>query len=108
MSDETPPLLIEIQWHAPDLMYAAALWRDGEPWFLDGALVGMAASRVGAVDELIAAARHLVIEGENYLTEGQIPLADRQWLFRLLDPGDTTDDMYAALRQAEARQGENQ
>jgi hypothetical protein len=102
---DRPPLLIEIQWHAPDLMYAAALWRNGKPWLLDGALVGMAASRVGAVDELLGAARQLVIHGENYLTDGLVPLADRQWLFRLLDPGDTTDDMYVALRQAEAREG---
>jgi hypothetical protein len=32
--------------HSPDCMWAAVLVRDGEPWFLDGALVGMGAALV--------------------------------------------------------------
>jgi hypothetical protein len=92
---------VEIQWHAPDLVYAAALLRDGQPWILGGALVGMGGTPGAAVDDLAGIGRHLVIEGENMLTGGPISLADREWLFNLLDPGpDLNDDMYAALQAA--------
>jgi hypothetical protein len=95
-----PPFAVEIQWHSPDAVWAAAFIRDGKAWYLDGALVGMSAVREGAVTDLIAAARHLVINGENYLTGGPILLADRDWLFEVLDQGPSDDEMYAAIRAA--------
>jgi hypothetical protein len=99
-----PDIDVKLQWHSPDLAWAAVFMRDGEPWYLDGALVGMVESTPGdAVTELLAIAQHLVITGENFLTEGQIALADRIWLFKLLDvaQGGTVDDeMYSAIRAA--------
>jgi hypothetical protein len=35
-------MIVEIQYHSPDGVYAAGFLRDGEPWILDGACVGMA------------------------------------------------------------------
>jgi hypothetical protein len=95
--------VIEIQWHAPDMAFAAGFLRDGQPWILDGALVGMGATRGAAVDDLTSLARELVRTGENCLSDGQVlPLTDRRWLFDQIDPGpDLNDDLYAAMRHAE-------
>jgi hypothetical protein len=84
-------------------MWAAVFVRDGEPWYLNGALVGMESSPPLAVAELLDLAQHLVIHGANFLTEGQIPLEDRIWLFKLLDMAVDSDDnqkMYIAVREA--------
>ena len=92
---------VKIQWHQPDEVFAAVFVRDGEPWFLDGALVGLHVAPGGAVSELIGIAKHLVIEGENFLSDGPIAIEYRVWLFRLLDQGSlASDEMYAAVRKA--------
>jgi hypothetical protein len=94
---------IRIEWHSPDQIYAAVFMRDGEPWYLEGALVGMDSPPGRAVDDLVELAQYLVIHGYNALTEVDVPLDDRKWLFKLLDDGgdwDTTQTMYTALRDA--------
>jgi hypothetical protein len=91
---------IKVQWHSPDLVWAAVLVRDGEPWFLNGALVGLHANISGAVAELLGLMKHLIIHGENFLTEGEIPLEDRIWMFKLLDGGigdEENSEMYLAI-----------
>lgn len=94
-------LVVRIQWHSPDLAFAAGLVRDGEPWILDGALVGMGWTPGEAVSELVGAARYLVIHGKNYMTREPLSLADREWLFSLLDNDpDQEDEMYAAIAAA--------
>ena len=97
-----PEFTVQVQWHAPDQVFAAAFVRDGQPWFLGGALVGMGSTRGAAVDNLVGTARHLVIHGENYLTSQPLSLPDREWLFSLLDHGDSDVQMYAALQAARA------
>lgn len=92
---------IKLQWHSPDEVFAAVLMRDGEPWFLNGALVGMSGDPGDAVAEVIEQAIHLVTHGESFLIEGEIELPDRIWLFKLLDQGSlASDEMYAAVREA--------
>lgn len=107
-ADLTTPtdLVVRIQWHAPDFQFAAGLVRDGKPWILDGALVGMGYTPGQAVTELVGAARHLVIHGQNYLHPEPLPLADREWLFSLLDTDpDPGDPMYAAIAVARRARG---
>ena len=102
-------LVVEIQYHSPDQAFCAGLLRDGEPWILDGALTGMHTTSAGAVENLIDTARYLVIHGENGWTETPLSLADREWLFSLLDiPAlDPDGEMYAAIQAArEAAQKE--
>lgn len=97
---------IKIQWHSPDQMFAAVLVRDGKEWYLDGALVGMGSMPDKAVAELLELARYLVIEGENFLTDGPLSLEDRIWLFKVLDQGALAngDRMYVAIREANGGQ----
>jgi hypothetical protein len=93
---------IQLQWHSPDQCFAAVLMRDGEAWYLGGALVGMGAPGE-AVDNLLDQAFHLVVVGENFLTEDPISLEDRLWLFKLLDgriDSKVNDEMYQAVRAA--------
>ena len=93
---------IRIQWHQPDEVWCAVLMRDGEPWFLDGGLVGMDVSRERAVTSLIEQAEWLVIKGGNSLTE-DLSLEDRIWIFEKLDYGDRHEinqKMYEELRYA--------
>jgi hypothetical protein len=78
---------ISIQWHSPDAMWAAVFLRDGEPWHLDGALVGLGGTIPKAVDDLLRIADYLVRHGANFLTNGMITDDDRNWLYRLLDQG---------------------
>lgn len=95
---------IKIQWHTSDTAWVAVFMRDGEPWYLDGALVGMGFTIDEAVAELIGIAHGLVVTGENFLTESVITLEDRTWLFKLLDRGNEVDKIqarYEAIRQAE-------
>lgn len=92
--------VVKVEWHSPDAAFAAVFLRDGKPWFLNGALVGMGSTRATAIDDLCGIARHLVIEGSNFLTEGELLLADREWLFRVLAPAD--DEMCAAMRVFQA------
>lgn len=99
MSDENH-LLVRVEWHQPDASWSAVLLREGRPWFLDGALVGMGDTPGEAVENLVELAKHLVIHGENFLIDWPLSLADREWLFRLLEPGDENDEMYGALRAA--------
>jgi hypothetical protein len=92
-----------VEWHLPDQVFAATFVRDGEPWHLDGALVGMGRSPELAVADLLGLADYLVLHGENFLTDGPIPLADRRWLFELLDQGNDTAAIqarYVAIRAA--------
>jgi hypothetical protein len=100
---EQAEFTVQVQWHSPDRVYAAGFLRDGEPWILDGALVGMGSSRSAAVAELEAAARHLALRGGNFMTGGQIEPADREWLFAMLAAGpfdEELDDARAAARKA--------
>jgi hypothetical protein len=103
---------IRIEWHAPDSCFAATFLRPvashqgrpvTEPWYLEGALVGMGMTRDLAVADLIGIADLLVLQGENFLSDGQISLEDRQWLFKLLDEGndwEKTQARYEAMRSA--------
>jgi hypothetical protein len=94
-------ITVQVDWHSPDQAFTAVLIRDGQPWFLGGALVGMGITPGKAVDNLAGAARHLVIHGQNYLTRGPLSLADREWLYALLDPGlEQDDEMHTAIRAA--------
>lgn len=96
-----PDIDVKIQWHSPDSVFAAVLVRDGEPWYLNGALVGMSGDPGDAVAELIEQAIHMVTTGESFLIEGQIEPEDRIWLFKLMDQGSlSNEEMYAAIRQA--------
>ena len=97
---------LHVDWSGNDGAYAAVFIRDGQPWWLDGALVGMDTTPGGAVTQLLALARHLVMEGSNYLMEGRVLSAkDRRWLFDLTDVGVSDDLAYAAVRKAEAEEG---
>lgn len=92
-----------IQWHAPDLMFTAVFVRGGEPWYLDGALVGMATTADQALTDLLDNADWLVREGESFLTNGPISEDDRAWLFELLDKGNDIKAIqarYVAMRVA--------
>jgi hypothetical protein len=96
-----PDIDVKLQWHSPDSVFAAVLVRDGEPWYLDGALVGLSGDPGDAVAELIEQAIHMVTTGESFLTDGEIELGDRIWLFKLMDQGSlANDEMYAAIRAA--------
>ena len=97
-----PEFTVQVEWDAAEQMFAAAFLRDGQPWFLNGALVGMGSTRGAAVDNLADAARYLVTRGENYLTSQPLPLPDREWLFSVLDHGDANIEMHAALQAARA------
>jgi hypothetical protein len=97
---ERADLTVSVGWSQDDLSFAAVLLRDGKPWYLNGALVGMGSTREAALTDLLGIARHLVMHGENFLLPGLLPLADREWLFSLLDSGPSDDEMYAALRTA--------
>lgn len=103
---------IHIQYHSPDQAFAAVFVRDGEPWYLDGALVGMDSTPAEAVQSLLDIAEYLVVHGENFLVEhGEnflvdvtLPLGDRKWLFSLFDhwgDPDAVQEMYEAIRRAE-------
>ena len=96
-----PDFTVKVEFHSPDAVFVAGFLRDGEPWILNGALVGMGGTREEAVTSLTGIARYLVLNGENFLTDAQLPLADRQWLFAVLDQGPLDDEMYAALRAAQ-------
>lgn len=89
---------IRIQWHSTDSVWAAVFLRDGEPWFLEGALVGMGSTRGEAVTDLCEIAKYLVTHGANFLSEYMVSVEDRVWLFDKLDFGDTDDEMYKAIR----------
>jgi hypothetical protein len=89
---------IRIQFHSPDGDYVAVFLRDGAEWYLNGALVGTGWTRHEAVEDLIELARHLVIHGFNFLTDGIVSNDDRAWLFDKLDWGDSDDEMYRAIR----------
>jgi hypothetical protein len=89
---------VEIEWSAGDQAFACALQRDGKPWFLGGALVGMGSTPGSAVTELTGAIRYLVIHGENYLTKTPLAFPDRAWLASLIDPLALDDEMFSALR----------
>ena len=98
---------IKIQWHSPESCFAAVLVRDGEPWYLNGALVGMSSTPSDAAKELLEQAGFLVENGENFLMAGaEISLEDRLWLFKLLDMGGDTDAIqrrYEAMRAVVGR-----
>jgi hypothetical protein len=98
---------LRIEWHSPDQHWVAVFLRDGEPWFLNGAMVGFGVEPGDAVADLMGIARHLVIHGENFLTDAPLGLDDRKWLFSKIELADRayTDEMYLAIRQAEAAPG---
>lgn len=94
---------IKIQWHSPDSMWAAVFMRDGEPWYLDGVLVGMGSTPDAAVEDLLHIADHLILFGENFLSNGQISHDARRWLFSLMDRGNdhgAVERRHAAMREA--------
>jgi hypothetical protein len=82
---------VRIQWHEPAARFAAVLLRDGQPWPLRGALVGMGTTRDAAVADLAGIGRHLVVHGANELSGGPIGAEDRQWLACVLDSGAAMD-----------------
>jgi hypothetical protein len=92
---------IKLAWSSDDSAWCAVLVRDGEPWYLDGACVGMGRSPGEAVDDLLGIAGYLVEHGQNALTPGIDP-DDRDWLFRLLDQGTAAavQARYEAMRRA--------
>lgn len=94
---------LRMEWSGDDGCWAAVLIRDGKPWWLDGALVGMGSTPPKALEELLGVARHLVVEGSNFLRQDKPPLSakDRRWLFDLTDVGVSDDLAYAAVRNAE-------
>jgi hypothetical protein len=94
---------LRVEWSGDDGAWAAVFIRDGQPWWLDGALMGMAATPPKALEELLGVARHLVVEGSNFLMQDKPPLsaADRRWLFNLTDVGVSDDVAYQAVRNAE-------
>lgn len=95
----TEAFSVSIQRHDPEGVYAAGFQRGGQPWILDGALVGIGATPVQAAGDLARIARHLVIHGENFLTPSPLSLADREWLYSVLGgPRDT--EMREALQAA--------
>jgi len=92
---------VKLQWHSPDQAWAAVFMRDGEPWYLDGALVGMGLTPHEAVDDLVGIAHHLVVAGGNFLLQDGISPLDRKWLFNLFDRGNDVGDIqrrYEAMR----------
>jgi len=97
-ADKSSGMEVRLEYHSPDRVWVAVLLRAGQPWFLDGALVGMAATQGKAVEDLTGIARHLVIHGENALLDGPLSLGDREWLLAVLGPADTEmlDAMHAA------------
>lgn len=96
----TEKFTVEIEWSTGDQAFACALQRDGKPWLLGGALVGMGTTPGLAVTELAGAIRYLVIHGENYLTGAALTFPDRVWLASLIDPMAADDEMFSALRAA--------
>ena len=86
-----PEFDTRIQWHAPDGAFAAVLIRDGSPWFLDGALVGMGSTRSEAIQDLERLAWFLIVNGSNGLMDAPLEPADRSWLLDLLEPGAEPD-----------------
>lgn len=99
----TGELDLRVEWSGDNGCWAAVFVRDGKPWYLDGALVGMEATPAKALEELLALARHLVVEGSNFLRQDRPPLSakDRRWLFDLTDVGVSDDLAYQAVRNAE-------
>jgi hypothetical protein len=93
---------LRVEWSGDDGAWAAVFIRDGQPWWLDGTLVGMESTPAKAVEDLLGVARHLVIEGSNFLMEpAKLDAKDRRWLFNLTDVGVSDDLAYAAVRNAE-------
>lgn len=93
-------MTVMLEYSAPDAAWVAVLVRDGEPWYLDGALVGMDSTPGDAVTELIGMMRYLARHGTNFLTTTTLPLDDRKWLFGLLDHGVSDEETYTALNAA--------
>lgn len=73
---------VRIEYHSPDQHWVAVLERDGEPWFLEGGLVGFGSTPGNAVEELLGVAGYLIDHGENFLVT--MTDADRAWLTREL------------------------
>ena len=94
---------IRIEWHSLDQVYAAVFVRDGEPWYLNGALVGVDSRPDTAVLSLVEQAEYLILHGENFLTEAFLSVEDRVWLYWQLDPGCTDDEMWKVLRNLGAQ-----
>jgi hypothetical protein len=96
---------IEVQWDASEQMFFAAFVRDDRVWFLDGACTGSGVCPSDAVLDLIGIAEYLVINGQNFLTGGEISIEDRKWLHSMLDQGNditSQEIMYLAIRQTES------
>jgi hypothetical protein len=92
----------KLQWHSPEFCWACVVMRDGEPWYLDGALVGLGATPAAAVAEWTELAEYLVIYGQNFLCDSPLSLEDRKWLFNMIDLGSAqSNEMFVALHQAE-------
>ncbi len=51
------PFIVQIEWHGPEVGYAAGVVRDGQPWVLGGALLGTGPTPGQATDNLARAAR---------------------------------------------------
>jgi hypothetical protein len=77
---------IRLEYDNAEEGWVAVFVRDGEPWIMDGALVGMGTDPASAVENLTGLSMWLIAHGENFLTKGQIDPADRLWLRTLLAP----------------------
>jgi hypothetical protein len=93
---------VRIEYSQADDAWFAGLLRDGASWILGGALVGAGSLPADAVYALVDNATYLVEHGHNAMMDAPLGLADRVWLFKLLDAmhDDGNQDRYAAMRQA--------
>jgi hypothetical protein len=98
-AEKSSGMEIRLEWHSPDRVWAAVLLRSGQPWFLDGALVGMGSTPSGAVADLTGIAQYLVVHGANALLDTPLSLGDREWLYSVLEPTADTE-MREAMRTA--------
>lgn len=90
---------IHIEYSPSDQVWMAGFIRDGEWFILDGKLAGAGGLPSEAVWDLVAEAHYLVVHGENAISNGPIDIADRIWLFKLLDQmPEENQARYAAMR----------
>jgi hypothetical protein len=87
----TATMDVRIEWDTGEEAFAAGLLRDGEPWILGGALVGMGVTRAEALGDLAGCAAWLAATGTNYLLDGELGAPDRAWLARIVGDRELAD-----------------